>query len=82
MTISYKWLDAEQTVLRLTDTENPGQVKTIPANPENKDYTEYLASGITADAYVAPAAPTPLTPTEKLANTGLTVEELQTLLGL
>jgi len=54
----------------------------VPCAEGNRDYAAYLASGVTADAYVAPPAPPEPTAEEKLAATGLTVEELTALLGL
>ena len=61
-------------------TDDDGNEAFVPCVEGNRDYEAYLASGITADAYVAPAEPEPLTPAEKLAAIGLTVEDLQTLL--
>ena len=80
MAYTYCFCDADSTSIKRTD--EAGNEAFVPCAEGNRDYTEYLASGVTADAYVAPPAPTPLTPAEKLANAGLTVEELQTLLGL
>ena len=53
-----------------------GNVTIVPCADGNRDYAEYLESGTTADAYVAPPAPTLLTAAENLTNAGLTVEEL------
>jgi hypothetical protein len=57
----------------------------IPPDPRNRDYAEvleHLANGGEID----PPDPEPEfvvpTPAEKLANAGLTVDELKTLLGL
>lgn len=80
MAYTYTFTDAENTGIKRTDED--GNVAFVPVAPGNRDYAEYLASGITADAYVAPPEPEPLTPEEKLANSGLTVDELKSLLDL
>jgi hypothetical protein len=60
----------------------------IPPDPANRDYREYLEwvdagnEPEPAPAPPAPAAPVELTPAEKLAAAGLTVDELRELLGL
>ena len=58
---------------------------TIPPDPANIDYAEYqqwLAAGNTPlPAPDPPDPPAPLTPAEKLAAAGLTVEELKALLA-
>ena len=57
----------------------------IPPNTGNCDYREYLKwveAGNTPEPVPEPPAPIELTPAEKLATSGLTVEELKTLLGL
>ena len=57
----------------------------IPPDPANRDYREYLdwvEAGNEPEPAPEPPAPVELTPTEKLAASGLTVEELKTLLGL
>jgi hypothetical protein len=57
----------------------------IPPDPANTDYAAYLewveAGNMPGPAPIV-APPAPLTPAEKLAASGLTVEELKTLLGL
>ena len=80
MSYTYTWTDAEQTGLRRENTD--GNVAFIPADPANRDYAEFLASGATVADYVAPPASAPLTTEEKLNAAGLTVEELRTLFGL
>lgn len=80
MNYDYTWMDAEQTHLRRGDAD--GNVAYIPVDPGNADYVEFLASGVAAVAYVAPPTPPEPTAEEKLQSAGLTVEELQTLLGL
>ena len=79
-TYSYEWNDAEQTSLKRTDAE--GNVAFVPTDPGNRDYAAFVSSKSTAAAYVAPPEPAPLTAEQKLANSGLTVDELKDLLGL
>jgi len=67
------------SILRLADNA------CIPPDPANTDYATYLAwleAGNTPDPAPIPPIPVPLTPAEKLAASGLTVEELKALLGL
>jgi len=76
----YTWTDAEQSSLKYEDN---GQTLFIPADPGNRHYAAYLASGETAAAYVAPAAAPEPTDAEKLERaTGLTVAEIKAVLGL
>ena len=62
MAYTYAFCDAENNSIKRTDED--GNVAFVPVAPGNRDYAEYLASGVTATAYVAPAyvapAPTPL----------------------
>ena len=72
-------LTTGDTILRLADNAF------IPPDPANTDYATYLAwleAGNTPDPASEPPAPVELTPAEKLAVSGLTVEELKGLLGL
>lgn len=65
------------TIIRLSDNAF------IPRDLDNVDYTAYLKwynEGNTPQP--ADPEPAPLTPQEKLANAGLTVDELKQLLGL
>ena len=55
MSYTYTWTDAEQTGLRRENTD--GNVAFIPADPANRDYAAFLASGDTAADYVAPPVP-------------------------
>ena len=80
MSYTYTFANAEQTSLKREDDQ--GEVWFIPNDPLNRDYAEFLSSGVTAAAYVEPPAPTEPTPEEKLARFGLTVDELKGLLGL
>ena len=79
-TYTYEWTDADQSSLRRTDTD--GKTACVPADPANRDYAEFLSSGQTAAEYVEPPKPAPLTVEQKLASSGLTVDELKGLLGL
>jgi len=57
----------------------------IPPDPANTDYADYLAwleAGNTPDPAPIPVPPVPLTPAERLAAAGLSVDELKELLGL
>ena len=50
--------------------------------PEWREYQAWLDAGNTPEPAPAPPEPAVLTPAEKLAAAGLTVDELKTLLGL
>ena len=52
---TYEWIDAEQSSLKRTDAD--GNVAWVPTDPGNRDYAEFLSSGATAAAYVAPPEP-------------------------
>ena len=80
MTFTYTFADAEETTLKREDEQ--GNIAFVPVVEGNRDYAEFLASGATASAYVAPPEPEPLTAQQKLENAGLTVDELKTLLGI
>ena len=83
MTYTYDWTDAEQTSLKRTDAE--GNVAFVPVAEGNRDYAEYLASGITAASYVAPPEPPEPTTEEKvnrlLTDYGLSRAELKVALA-
>ena len=72
-------LTTGDTILRLADNAF------IPPDPANTDYAAYLAwveAGNTPEPAPIPEPPVELTPAEKLAASGLTVDELKGLLGL
>ena len=77
-TMTYQ-LTQYETIIRLSDNAN------IPPDPANTDYQQYilwLEEGNQPLLAEPIPEPTPLTPEEKLQASGLTVEELKTLLGL
>ena len=79
MTKAMYQLTADDTIQRLSDNAF------IPPDPANIDYAaylEWLAAGNTPEPAPEPPAPVELTPAEKLAQSGLTVEELKELLGI
>ena len=72
-------LTTGNTIQRLADNAF------IPTDPANIDYVAYqawLEEGNTPEPAPIVTPPAPLTPAEKLAASGLTVEELKQLLGL
>jgi hypothetical protein len=72
-------LTTGDTILRIADNAF------IPQDPANTDYAAYLAwleAGNTPEPAPEPEPVPELTPAEKLAASGLTVEELKELLGL
>jgi len=72
-------LTTSDCILRLADNAF------IPQDPANTDYAAYLewvAAGNTPEPAPEPEPIPELTPAEKLAASGLTVEELKELLGL
>ena len=72
-------LTTGNTILRLADNAS------IPFDPANTDYSAYLQwveQGGTPEPAPIPVDPVELTPAEKLAASGLTVDELKFLLGI
>jgi hypothetical protein len=82
--LSYSWQNEDHSCLKLELEGEPPVF--IPATPYNADYQTYLAwsdsNNQVAEEYVAPPALPEPTPEEKLARSGLTVDELKVLLGL
>jgi hypothetical protein len=72
-------LTTSTSIIRLTDN---ACIPPDPANRDYRDYLEWVAAGNEPEPAPVPPASVELTPTEKLAASGLTVEELKTLLGL
>ena len=77
--MTYSWTTPEETMI--TKDNGDGSNTTFPANPANRHYIEFLASGETAAPYVEPAPLPAPTPAEKLAAVGLTIDELRDLLA-
>lgn len=82
MTItSVRYINAAQTFCEaVIDDVTYQQVG--PGGPIGEQIVAWIAAGNTPAPYVVPQPPTPLTPQQRLAVTGLTVDELKTLLGL
>ena len=79
MTDAMYQLTTGDAILRLSDNAF------IPPDPANTDYAAYLEwveAGNTPEPTPEPEPVPELTPAEKLAASGLTVEELKELLGL
>ena len=74
----YKLTNIPTIVQRLSDNAF------IPFNPANTDYAQYLIWAETNTPTPADPIPEPveLTPQEKLASAGLSVDELKSLLGI
>jgi hypothetical protein len=79
-TYTYQWANPEKAILIRTGSD--GSSISINPVPNNYLYQDFLESGATAEPFVAPPEPEPLTPEQKLASVGLTVDELRTLLSL
>ena len=80
MTYTYSFVEPDETCL-LRDNQD-GTFTFITVNSGSAGWQEYIFSGATAASYVEPPAPPEPTPEEKLARSGLTVDELKGLLGL
>ncbi len=77
--IEYKLNQDGSYAQRITDNVETGVWCDTSANAE---YLAWLAEGNTPNPYVPPPEPAPLTPAEKLAAAGLSVDELKSLLGI
>lgn len=83
MTFTYTWGSEEKTSLKRED--ELGNYSIVPTDPANTDYQAFIKwceEGNEPLPYAAPEPPAPPTPEEKLAASGLTVDELKSLLGL
>ena len=84
MTFTYTFANAEETMLRREDEQ--GNIASVPTDPANRDYAEFLSSGAEAAPYVAPPEPEPLTTEEKvnklLSDYGLTRDEMRAALAV
>ena len=72
-------LTNNESIIRIEDSAG------IPNDPANTDYAQYLIwleEGNTPDPADPIPEPVELTPQEKLASAGLSVDELKSLLGL
>ena len=74
----YTWTNEEKTTLRL---DRGDKTLFIPTDEGNRDYVEFLRSGIEPLPYVAPEVRQPTTE-EKLEAAGISIDELKGLLGL
>ena len=77
---SYSFADPEETYIRLI--RDDGSRAIFPAVRTCEYYERFLETGQTAAPFIPPDEPPESTAEEKLANAGLTVEELKGLLGL
>ena len=79
MTYTYSWANADQTNLKRVDSE--GFTLWINAEaPDSFEFQEFLTSGATAAAYVAPPPAPPLTTEQKIAAAGFNEGELEDFL--
>ena len=72
----------EYPTIIIRDADNVSFSTNDPANMDYAAYLAWLAEGNTPSPYIPPPEPAPLTPQEKLAAAGLSVDELKTLLGI
>ena len=77
MTFTYTFSDADHTTLHRVDED--GNILVVPVDPNNVYYNEFVESGDIANPFPEPGT---LTAEQKLANAGLTVDELKILLGI
>ena len=76
----YTFDNADETTILCVDED--GKTSLIPVYPGNRAYNTLIESNVTIAPYVEPPALPEPTPEEKLARSGLTVDELKDLLGL
>jgi hypothetical protein len=82
--MNYQFTDSTNTVVAKIDDDGKSRVSFL-ADAEGSyqnEYKAWVAEGNTPNPYVPPPEPAPLTPQEKLAAAGLSVDELKTLLGI
>ena len=82
-TSTYKLMPEWMNIIQRIDAD--GEVYSIPPDPANTDYQQYLEWVSQGNTPIPPdpiPEPEPLTPQQKLEQSGLTVEELKELLGL
>ena len=82
--MSYQFTDSTNTVIAKIDDDGLSRVSFLvdADGPYQDEYKAWLADGNTPNPYVPPPEPAPLTTEEKLAQAGITVDELKELLGL
>lgn len=82
--MKYKFTNPDNNVVFKYDDDGLARVSfLIDAEGSYQDeYRKWLDEGNTPEPADPIVEPAPLTPQEKLANAGLSVEELKTLLGL
>lgn len=83
MNYDYSWANSDGTIIKAISPD--GGIVWIPASEDNTYYIDFLKwceEGNEPEPYVAPPAPPEPSPEEKLAASGLTVEDLKSLLGL
>ena len=79
--VSLSYATPDQSSIRAEQSDS-GLVTFIPAVEGNSDYDQLVAMGTAIASYEEPELGPELTPEEKLARSGLTVDELKDVLGL
>ena len=82
--MNYQFTDSTNAVVLKIDDDGLARVSFLvdAEGPYQDEYKAWLAEGNAPNPYVPPPEPAPLTPAEKLAAAGLSVDELKSLLGL
>lgn len=82
--MNYQFTDSTNAVVLKIDDDGLARVSFLvdAEGPYQDEYKAWLSEGNTPNPYVPPPEPAPLTPAEKLAAAGLSVDELKSLLGL